>query len=158
MAGEKRYIVRLSEAEREQLTSLVRTGVAAAYRRTHAEVLLRCDQGEHGPAMADAEVADAVNVAPRTVARLRERLVTEGLDAALGRRSCPRRPPKLDGHQEARLIALACGPAPDGRAKWTMQLLADRLVELSVVESISDETVRRTLNKTRSVRTSVTTG
>lgn len=158
MAGEKRYIVRLSEAEREQLTSLVRTGVAAAYRRTHAAVLLACDQGEHGPAKPDAEVASTVGVASTTVRRLRLRLVTEGLDAALARRACPRRPPKLDGHQEARLIALACGPAPEGRAKWTMQLLADRLVELKVVGSISDETVRRTLNKTRSVRTCATIG
>ena len=153
MAGTKLYVVRLSQEERDELTLLVRTGRAAAYKRTHAQVLLGCDQGDFGPAWADAKVAEATGVSMRTVVYVRQRLVEQGLTAAVGRKAAPPPPRKLDGHGEAQLIAQACSAAPKGRVKWTMQLLADRLVELRVVDSISAECVRRTLKKTRSART-----
>lgn len=149
MGKEVKYVVRLSSEERESLEALVKTGKAAADKRLRAQILLKADIGEAGPGWADARIAEAFEVGPSTVHRLRQRLVEEGLDAALSRRPSRQvRPLKLDGEKEARLIAVACAKAPEGHARWTMQLLADRLVELKVVERISDETVRRTLKKT----------
>jgi transposase len=116
-----------------------------------AQILLKADVGEGGPGWTDARIAEAFDVGLSTVHRQRQRLVEEGLEAALARKpSRQARPRKLDGEKEARLIAVACAKAPEGYARWTMRLLADRLVELKVVEAISDETVRRTLKKTRS--------
>src|SRR6185295_15498156 len=105
-----------------------------------------------GPGWTDERIAEALEVSTDTVARVRQRFVEEGADAALGRKkpAKPSRPRTLDGRAEARLIALACSAPPDGRKRWTMQLLADELVELEVVDAVSDETVRRTLQKTRS--------
>lgn len=115
------------------------------------EILLKADVGEEGPGWADTRIAEAFEVGPSTVHRLRQRLVEEGLDAALVRKPSRQvRPLKLDGEKEARLIAVACAKVPEGYARWTMQLLADQLVELKVVERISDETVRRTLKKMNS--------
>ena len=125
----KKYIVRLSAEERQQLTELVHKGRVAAYRRTHAQILLWADEGDAGPGLLDTAVAARVGVNVRTVARVRER----------GRR--------LDGAGEAHLVALLCGDPPPGQARWTLKLLGARLVELGVVESISHETVRQVLKK-----------
>jgi transposase len=148
----KRYKVTLEDDERQQLHDLIAAGQAAARKLSHARILLKADAADGGPAWPDHRIADALEVSTATVERVRQRFVERGLDAALDRqpRERPSRPIKLDGRAEARLIALACSAPPEGRATWTMQLLADKLVELEVVESISDETVRTTLKKTRS--------
>jgi transposase len=150
----KKYKVTLAAEERQQLHDLVNTGKAAAKKLAHARILLKADAAPGGPAWLDQSIADALEVSVATVERVRQRFVEQGLDAALSRkpRERPARPPKLDGRSEARLIALACSVPPEGRKEWTMKLLADRLVELEVVDSISDETVRRVLKKTRSSR------
>lgn len=144
----KKYIIRLSEEERQNLTSLVRKGKVAAYRRTHAQILLLTDEGEHGPGYQDNEVAQRVGVNHRTVSRLRERCVERGLDAALEREPRQReRSRALDGDAEAQVIALMCGEPPAGQSRWTLHLLSQRLVALEVVESVSHETVRQVLKK-----------
>lgn len=149
----KKYVVRLSEEEREELDSLTRKGKGAAYRIKHANILLKADAD--GPGWQDRQIAQAFSCHAATVARVRQRFVEEGLQRALGRRKqrSPSRAWLLDGEQEARLIALSCSQAPDGRARWTLRLLAGRLVELQIVDSICHETVRRTLKKTRLSRT-----
>lgn len=145
----KRYKVHLFPEERDELQCLVSKGKAAAYKRTRAQILLKADQGPQGPAWTDQHICEAFDVGRVTVERTRKALVLEGLDAALQRKQREHPPVarKLDGDGEAQLLALACSKAPAGYAKWTMQLYADKLVELQVVESISDETVRRTLKK-----------
>jgi transposase len=147
----KKYKVTLTAEERLQLHDLVNTGKAAAKKLAHARILLKADAAPGGPAWLDQRIADAVEVSVATVERVRQRFVEQGLDAALSRkpRERPAREPKLDGRGEARLIALACSAPPEGRKEWTMKLLADRLVELEVVDMISEETVRRVLKKTR---------
>ena len=146
----KRYRVTLEAEERQRLHDLIAAGQAAARKLAHARILLKADAAEGGPAWPDHRIADALEVSTATVERVRQRFVELGLDAALDRkqRERPPRQIKLDGRAEARLIALACSPPPLGRAVWTMQLLADKLVELEVVDSISDETVRLALKKT----------
>jgi transposase len=148
----KRYKVTLEADERQQLHDLIAAGKAAARKLSHARILLKADAADGGPAWPDHRIADALELSTATVERVRQRFVEQGLDAALDRkqRERPARQIKLDGRAEARLIALACSAPPDGRAAWTMQLLADKLVELEVVDSISDETVRLALKKTRS--------
>ena len=155
---EKKYIVTLTEEEQSQLKDLVSKGKGAAYRIKHAHILLNSD--ENGPHRRDKEIAQLLSCHFNTVANVRRRFVEQGLEAALERqkRATPPTPPKLDGRGEARLIALACSKPPQGRAKWTMQLLADELVTLGVVESISDETVRKTLKKTNSSLTCANVG
>ena len=150
----KKYKVTLTAEERQELSELIATGKAAAKKLAHARILLKADAAEGGPAWDDQRIADATEVSADTVARVRQRFVEQGLAAALVRKQQdrPSRERKLDGRAEARLIALACSAPPDGRTEWTMKLLADRLVELEVVEAISDETVRRVLKKTRSSR------
>lgn len=146
----KRYIVRLEAEERERLERLVRAGKTAAHRLRHANILLAVDESEQGVKAKDAEVARLQHVAVRTVESVRRRFVLEGFEAALERKK-RQRPSVLkmfDGEKEARLIALACGPKPQGRARWTLQLLADRAVRLEIVPACSRETVRRTLQKT----------
>jgi transposase len=144
-----KYAVRLSDEERARLRTLVGRGVAPARLLTHARILLKADQGEGGAAWADAAIAGALEVHPATVARVRRQYVEEGLEAALARRA-PRREyaRKLDGAQEARLIAVACGAPPPGRQRWSLRLLADELVRLEVVDDVSYETVRQTLKQT----------
>ena len=151
----KKYKVTLTDEERQLLHDLIAAGKAAARKLTHARILLKADASQGGLHWPDWRIADALEVHIATIERVRQRFVEQGLEAALERkpRDKPPRPIKLDGRAEARLIALACSPPPEGRAVWTMQLLADKLVELEVVESISDETVRTTLKKTRSSRT-----
>lgn len=147
----KKYVVTLEPQERQELRRLVSAGRAAAYKRRHAEVLLKADAGPRGPAWTDKRIAEAFEVSVRSIEYLRERFVEEGLAAALQRKAqkCPSRQRKLDGRGEAHLVALACSEPPEGRRGWTLRLLADRLVVLEVVDSISHETVRQTLKKTR---------
>ena len=129
---------------------MIAAGKATAQKLAHARILLKADAAPGGPAWTDEQIAAAVEVSVATVERVRQRFVEQGLEAALVRKpqDRPSRERKLDGRAEAHLIALACSPAPEGRTAWTMQLLADKLVELQVVDSISDETLRRTLKKT----------
>jgi transposase len=149
----KVYRVKLMLEERAQLHELLSKGKAAARTLTHARILLKADEGEAGPCLADDEIAVDLDVNRSTVERVRVRCVEEGVEAALRPRpSRQLHPRKLDGVQEAHLIALACSPAPKGRARWSLRLLADKLVELEVVDDISYETVRQTLKKTKSSR------
>ena len=145
----KKYIVRLSDEERRHLTELTRKGTAAAYKIRHAQILLKADTD--GPAWTDERIAESFSVSINTVQGVRQRLVEQGLEAALNRKkqTRPSRPPLLDGEGEARLIALRCSAPPAGHARWTLRLLADQAVALDIVETISHETVRQTLKKMR---------
>jgi hypothetical protein len=148
----KKYPVILSEAERDELKRLIATGTAPARKLTHARILLKADESSEGAGLVDESVAEAVETSQPTVARIRKQYFCEGLEAALNRRP-PKRDyrRKLDGEQEAHLIALACSKPPEGQTRWSLRLLADKLVELDVVvEDISHQTVRRTLKKTPS--------
>ncbi len=144
-----KYAVTLTEAERAALRTLIGRGEAPARLLTRARILLKANQGEGGPAWADAAIAGALDVHPATVARVRRQFVEEGLGAALERKRPDRVYERaLDGAAEARLVALACSAPPAGRERWTLRLLADELVRLEVVEAVSHETVRRTLRQT----------
>jgi transposase len=159
MGKEVKYVVRLTMEERGTLESLVTEGRAAADKLLRARMLLKADVGEGGPGWTDEKIAEAFEVGLSTLHRLRQRLVEDGFAAALVRKPRLRqRAPKLDGEKEARLVALACSAPPEGRARWTLQLLADKLVELEVVDSISGETVRVRLKKTKSSRGGVANG
>ena len=151
----KRYRVTLDETEREELRRLLAKGKADVRRLKHAQILLHADEAEGGSAWPDERIAQAVGCGTATVERVRRRFVEEGLELALSPYRTPRRQyrTKLDGAQEARLIAIACGAPPEGRARWTLRLLADKLVELNVVDAIAHETVRQVLKKTNSSRT-----
>lgn len=142
-----KYRVQLSAEEHQKLQSVVRKGKAAAYKRLNAQMLLKADEGENGPAWKDKDIANAFEVSIRTVERLRERLCSRGFENCLERAKGAGRKRKLDGTQEAELIVLTCSEPPEGRARWTLRLLADRMVELEYVEAISHETVRRLLKK-----------
>src|ERR1051325_10922162 len=148
----KRYVIRLEAEERERLEQLVKSGRVAGYKIRHANMLLMADA--NGPAMTDQQISEALGVSVGQMEHLRRRLVEQGLDACLSRK--PQEHPStvamFDGEKEAKLIALACGKAPDGYGRWSLRLLADRAVELKIVESTSHETVRRVLQKTRSNR------
>ena len=147
----KRHIVVLSEEERARLRTMIGRGVAPASALTHARILLKADHSDAGPGWTDAAIAVALEVGLSTVARVRQRYVAAGLEAALDRKGPDRvYERKLDGAGEARLIAVTCSAPPAGHARWTLKLLAARLVALEVVESISYETVRRTLKQTNS--------
>ena len=147
----KKYRVSLTGEEQEELEALVSKGRAAAYKQTHARILLLSDENQaEGPVM-DQETARALKVGTATVERVRRRCVEQGVEAAIGRkRQLNHRPRKLEGGAEAHLIAMAISQPPEGRAAWTLQLLAEGLVEREIVDSISPETVRRTLKKTNS--------
>jgi transposase len=150
----KRYRVTLTQPERQELQQLISRGKADARKLAHARILLQADEAEGGPRRTDEQVASALDASTRTVERVRERFVEWGLDAALLPRPSKRvYARKLDGRQEAKLVALACSKPPAGKARWTLRLLADEMVELDVVESVSHETVRQTLKKTCSSRT-----
>jgi transposase len=150
----KKYKVTLTADERQALHDLVAAGKAAAKKLAHARILLKADAAPDGPAWTDARIAEAVEVNRTTVEQVRQRFVEQGLAAALVRKKQdrPSRERKLDGAGEARLVTLACSEPPQGRAAWTLRLLADRLVELQVVDTISTETVRQVLKKTNSSR------
>lgn len=145
---QKKFIVDLTSKERKYLQKLVKKGKVAGYKIRHAQMLLKADQGPYGPGWTDERVAEAFGSHIETARRLRQRFVEEGLDAALQRKKRQNYRRKLDGDAEAHLIAIACSQPPQGRSRWTLRLLADRLVELSVVDSVSHMTVSRTLKKT----------
>jgi transposase len=158
MPPASKVVVRLTDDQRDALEQLLGTGVCPAAMRRRAEVLLLTDAG--GPdGLPDEEVAEQLGTSRMTVQRVRHQFAAEGLDATLHRKKpTGRQYRKLDGKQEAQLVAMACSKAPDGHARWTMKLLADRLVELQVVESIDPATVWRTLQKTTSSRGSGSSG
>jgi len=147
----KKYIVKLEEEEREELRRLIMQGQASARKLAHARILVKADSGEGGLAWSDQAISEALEVGTATVERVRQRFVEEGMQAALNRQKPSRRSPrKLDGEQEAYLIALTCSAAEAGRDRWTLQMLADKVVELHLVDSIARETIRQVLKKTNS--------
>ena len=159
MERNAKFVVRLGESERGRLQELVDRGLGSKTIRNRALILLKADEGEGGPAWTDAKIADAFELGVRTVERTRRLLVVEGFEAVLARKPSPNRQyRKLDGAQEAELVKLACSKPPAGRVRWTLQLLADRLVERNVVPSIGREAVRITLQKTTSSRGSGSSG
>lgn len=151
MALKDKYVVRLTAEQRRELERLAATGKRSAATITRARILLKADTGHEG--WTDERIAEALDTSPATAARVRKKFVQQGLEAAIHRqRPTGRQYRKLDGQAEARLVTLACSAPPKGRARWTLQLLADRLVELEVVEALDPATVHRTLKKTRSSR------
>ena len=145
----KKYIVTLTPKERSRLEELTRKGKATAYKMNHARILLLADSDRVEGGGKDEAIGQALNISVATIERVRQRFVEEGLEAALSRKLQPnRRPRRLDGKQEAHLIALACSEPPTGQGRWTMRMLADRMIELGYVEAVSHETVRQTLKKT----------
>jgi transposase len=157
----KKYVVELTEDERQRLHKLISAGSAPARMLNRARILLKADAGKHaqGEPLLDREIAPMLETSTATVQRVRERFCRQGLDAAL-ERSAPDRVYRrcFDGRTEARLIALACSEAPEGRERWSMRLLADKAVELGIVGSVSHETVRKTLKKTNFAPTSPRAG
>jgi transposase len=144
-----KYVVRLTKEEREQLKGLIKTGKVAAAKRRRAQVLLKADAGAEGSGPTDLCVSEALDVSVGLVHEARQAYVEQGLSRALERKpACRQRPPKLTGVQEAQLVALTCSPAPAGHARWTLRLLAAKLVELQIVETIGKDAVRATLKKT----------
>ncbi len=145
----KKYVVSLSAEEREQLEQLTKRGKAPADKINHARILLKADSNQEGEGWTDKAIAQALDISVSTIERVRQRFVEQSLEQALGRKTQPRRKARLlDGEQEAHLVALACSEPPEGRAKWSLRLLAERMVSLEYVETISHETVRQTLKKT----------
>jgi transposase len=145
----KKYRVTLTAEERAELEAMIGTGKADARALAHARILLQADEADGAPARTDQEVASALDLSARTVERVRQRFVEEGFASALRPKPTKRIYARaLDGAQEAHLIALACSSPPDGKKRWTLRLLAERVVELGYAESVSHETVRRTLKKT----------
>ena len=146
----KKYVLKLGVDERGELERLVRKGKAAGWKVQRAQALLKCDQGSAGPGWTDEQIAEAYGCTTRSLELWRKQAVEQGPMSLLEHkpRSRPSILPKLDGEKEARLVALACSKAPKGYARWSLRVLAGRLVELAVVDSISHETVRRALKKT----------
>jgi hypothetical protein len=156
----KKYVVRLSAQERERLETMVRAGKTSAQILTRARILLKADASDAGEAWSDSAIAAALDTSVNNVARTRQQLVEEGFEATLKRKYNPNsaRPRIFDGEREAKLIALACSPPPAGRARWTLQLLEERVVELQIVDRASDNTIGRTLKKTFSSRIASSNG
>ena len=148
----KTYVVRLSGEERQQLETLVRKGRSPARRVLKARILLKADVSEAGEGWSDSRIIEALDASPSMVYRMRKQLVEEGLEAVLSRkqRATPAVPPIFDGEREAKLIALACSKPPKGRARWTLRLLENKVVDLGIVDRASDSTIWRTLKKTLS--------
>lgn len=144
----KKYIIELTNEERKQLETLINRGKVEGYKIKHAQILLKADQGEHGESWSDGQIVKAFGCHVTTVENVRRRFVELGSEAALGRAKLGPRKHKLDGDAEATLIALACSEAPQGRSRWTLRLLADRLVELGVAGHVSHMTVSRAMKKT----------
>jgi len=145
----KKYIVTLTEAERRILQEMLSRGKAAARKLVHARILLKADASADGPAWNDDAIAEGLEVGRATVERVRREFVEEGLQPALERRKpCRQYERALDGDGEAHLVALACSQAPEGRGRWTLRLLADRMVRLEYVDKVSKDTVSRVLKKT----------
>ena len=156
----KKCIVKLSDEERERLNARIQKGKAPARQLLKARILLKADASEAGEAWSDSQIAEALDTSIDTIARTRQQLVEGGLDAALTRRHSPNSARKriFDGAAEAKLIALACSPPPKGRKRWTLTLLETAVVELNIVDRASDNTIGRTLKKTRSSHTSRSNG
>ena len=156
----KKYVVKLSAEERERLDTLIHTGKRPARQVLKARILLKADASEAGEAWSDSQIAAALDTSVDTVARTRQQLVEEGLEAALIRKHSPAsaRPRIFDGAAEAKLIALACSEPPKGRARWTLSLLETAVVQLNIVDRASDNTIGRTLKKTRSSLTCKSNG
>jgi len=150
----KRYVVKLSGEERAQLEALLRRGKSPARRLLKARILLKADVSEAGEGWSDSRIIAALETSPSMVYRVRKQLVEEGIEAVLSRkqRAMPAVPRIFDGEKEAKLIALACSKPPKGRARWTLRLLENKVVELGIVDRASDSTIGRTLKKTRSSR------
>ena len=149
----KKYIVTLTDEERAELEELVNKGKHPAYKVNHARILLLANTNQEDRGWKDRDISQALKISVATIERVRQRLVEQGLEAALNRkRQQNRRQRLLDGAKEAHLIALTCSSPPEGQGRWTMKMLAERMVQLGHVESISDETVRQTLKKTNSSR------
>ena len=146
----KRYVVRLSDDERERLNAMIRVGKHPAWRLTRARILLKADAAEGGDGWSDSQIAAALDISVATVARTRQQLVEEGFEAVLQRKHSPAsaKPRIFDGASEAKLIALACSEPPKGRKRWTLKLLEEAVVELNIVERASDNTIGRVLKKT----------
>jgi transposase len=143
-----KYVVRLTAEEREYLIELTKKGKVSAKKITHARILLRADVSKAGENLKDEAIKDLEHISSKTVCRIRQLFVEEGLEAALNRKPHKRvKPRSLDGEQEAKLVAICCSQPPEGRARWTLKLLSNQLVEMKVVESIASETVRQTLKK-----------
>ena len=151
----KKYVVRLSQAERETLETFIRTGKRPAAQVLKARILLKADVSEAGEGWSDRRIVTALDTSLSTVLRTRQLLVEEGFEAVLRRKQSPNSARRriFDGASEAQLIALACSEPPKGRAKWTLRLLEDKVVELNIVARVSDNTIGRTLKKTFSSRT-----
>lgn len=146
----KKYIVSLTPDERQMIEQLTKKGKAAAYKVNHARILLKADTNTEDGGWTDLAISIALDISIPTIERVRRLFVEQGIEAALSRQSPKNtKSHRLDGEQEAYLIAIACSQAPEGQARWTLRLLAQRLVELEIVESISHETVRQTLKKTK---------
>lgn len=149
----KKYIVSLTAEERETLEQLTTTGNVAAYKMNHARILLKADTNQEEGGWTDEAISQALDISVATIERVRQRFVETSLDSALSRQvQQQRKPRRLDGEQEAHLVAITCSEAPEGRARWSLRLLAERMVDLKIVESISHETIRQTLKKTTSSR------
>jgi hypothetical protein len=148
----KTYVVRLSGEERQQLETLIRKGKSPARRLLKARILLKADVSESGEGWSDSRIIEALDASPSMVYRVRKQLVEEGLEAVLSRkqRATPAVPPIFDGEKEAKLIALACSKPPKGRARWSLRLLENKVVELGIVDRASDSTIGRALKKTLS--------
>lgn len=148
----KKYIIDLSQQERQVLKRFISSGRRSAQLFTRARILLKADQSEEGPGWLDEQISQALDITVQTVERIRKQLVEEGFDAVLKRQEYSQKVSRkrFDGDAEAHLIALSCGKPPKGRSDWSLRLLADRMVELGYVESVSYETVRKTLKKTKS--------
>jgi DNA-binding Lrp family transcriptional regulator len=145
---EKRWVVELNQEEREQLEQLITKGNVADYKIKHAHMLLKADEGEQGPSWTDARIAELFKTSETTVRNLRKRLVEKGFEAALEREKQLNFRNKLDGEAEAKLITIACSQPPEGYSRWSVRLLADRLVELEIVDAVSHMTVQRVMKKT----------
>ena len=156
----KRYVVRLSAEERQHLEAMIRKGKSPAQRLLKARILLKADVSDDGEGWSDSRIIKALETSPSMVYRVRKQLMEEGFEAVLSRkqRATPAIARIFDGEKEAKLIALACSKPPKGRARWTLRLLEDTVVELNIVDRASDSTIGRTLKKTRSSRTAANTG
>lgn len=145
----KKYIVDLSPSERNYLEEITNKGKTAAYKMNHARILLKADINQEGGGWTDSKISEALNIGHATIERVRKRFVEEGIESALNRREQKKRRQRIiDGEKEAYLIAIACRETPLGKSHWTLQMLADKMVELKVVEKVSTETIRQTLKKT----------
>ena len=145
----KKYKVKLTPNQREQLLKIIKNGEGKAKKITHARVLLMADCSKEGPSLKAKEIAQSLNIHERTVHRIRQRFASEGIEAAINRKKhCRYKPTKLDGEGEAHLVAICCGAPPEGRKEWTLKLLSEKLVQLEITDSISRSTIHRTLKKT----------